>query len=208
MFQGMHYVYEVYKEMSFSKAARNLFISQPSLSAAVKKTEEQIGFPIFDRSTSPIQLTELGREYIRAAETMLDVENGFRSYVDDLSGMRNGSLTIGATNLFASFVLPPLLARFIQKYPMIHIELAENGTVTLTLSNCSLDKEFSADIGAAFGEISTADGRILTGEVHALNTFDHPENVTIKPFGVKTENGRAAVVIPPCSVMAVTITLK
>ena len=37
MFQGMHYVYEVYKEMSFSKAARNLFISQPSLSAAVKK---------------------------------------------------------------------------------------------------------------------------------------------------------------------------
>ena len=86
--------------------------------------------------------------------------------------------------------------------------IAENGTVTLTLSNCSLDKEFSADIGAAFGEISTADGRILTGEVHALNTFDHPENVTIKPFGVKTENGRAAVVIPPCSVMAVTITLK
>ena len=42
MFQGMHYVYEVYKEMSFSKAARNLFISQPSLSAAVKKAEKQI----------------------------------------------------------------------------------------------------------------------------------------------------------------------
>ena len=47
MFQGMRYVYEVYKEMSFSKAARNLFISQPSLSAAVKKEEAQIGFPIF-----------------------------------------------------------------------------------------------------------------------------------------------------------------
>ena len=42
MFQGMHYVYEVYKEMSFSKAARNLFISQPSLSAAVKKAENII----------------------------------------------------------------------------------------------------------------------------------------------------------------------
>ena len=55
MFQGMRYVYEVYKEMSFSKAARNLFISQPSLSAAVKKEEAQIGFPIFDRSSNPIQ---------------------------------------------------------------------------------------------------------------------------------------------------------
>ena len=61
MFQGMRYVYEVYKEMSFSKAARNLFISQPSLSAAVKKEEAQIGFPIFDRSSNPIQLTDLER---------------------------------------------------------------------------------------------------------------------------------------------------
>ena len=54
MFQGMHYVYEVYKEMSFSKAARNLFISQPSLSAAVKKEEKQIGFHIFYSSSNLI----------------------------------------------------------------------------------------------------------------------------------------------------------
>ena len=66
MFQGMHYVYQVYKEMNFSRAARNLYISQPSLSAAVKKVEAQIGYPIFDRSSSPIQLTELGKEYIRS----------------------------------------------------------------------------------------------------------------------------------------------
>ena len=61
MFQGMRYVYEVYKEMSFSKAARNLYISQPSLSAAVKKAEQEAGFPIFYRSTSPLRLTEPGR---------------------------------------------------------------------------------------------------------------------------------------------------
>lgn len=48
MFQGMNYVYEVYKEMSFSRAAKNLYISQPSLSAAVKKAETQIGFPVFE----------------------------------------------------------------------------------------------------------------------------------------------------------------
>ena len=73
MFQGMHYIYEVYKEMNFSRAARNLFISQPSLSAAVKKAEAQIGFPVFDRSSNPIQLTDLGREYIRSIETILVV---------------------------------------------------------------------------------------------------------------------------------------
>ena len=60
MFQGMRYVYEVYKEMSFSRAAKNLYISQPSLSTAVKKAEDRIGFPIFDRSTSPSSLLSWG----------------------------------------------------------------------------------------------------------------------------------------------------
>ena len=64
MFQGMEYVYEVYKEKSFSKAAAEpFFISQPSLSANVKRIENRIGSPIFDRSTKPLQLTE-GRKNI------------------------------------------------------------------------------------------------------------------------------------------------
>ena len=61
MFQGMEYIYEVYKEKSFSKAAAALFISQPSLSANVKRVENRIGYPIFDRSTKPLQLTEVGK---------------------------------------------------------------------------------------------------------------------------------------------------
>lgn len=69
MFQGMEYVYEVYKERSFSRAARNLYISQPSLSASIRRIEARIGAPIFDRSTTPISLTECGEEYIRLCET-------------------------------------------------------------------------------------------------------------------------------------------
>ena len=57
MFQGMEYIYEVYKEKSFSRAAANLFISQPSLSANVKRVEKRIGYPIFYRSTKPLGLT-------------------------------------------------------------------------------------------------------------------------------------------------------
>ncbi len=53
MFEGKEYVYEVYKEKSFSKAAKNLYISQPSLSATIKRIENRIGFPIFDRSITP-----------------------------------------------------------------------------------------------------------------------------------------------------------
>lgn len=131
MFQGMYYVYEVYKEMSFSKAARNLFISQPSLSAAVRKVENQIGFPVFDRSTNPIRLTKLGEEYIRSVESIMDVENRFRNYVNDIQGLKSGAIAIGGTNLFASYVLPPLLSRFTEQYPLIHVNLVEAATSEL-----------------------------------------------------------------------------
>ena len=70
----MNYVYEVYRQRSFTKAAQALYIAQPSLSQMVRKAEARIGAPIFDRSTSPIGVTELGRAYIRAAEQVLQIE--------------------------------------------------------------------------------------------------------------------------------------
>ena len=76
--------------------------------------------------------------------------------------------------------------------------VGEDGRITVTISNCSLDKEFNVDIAAAFGSVKSAEGRILTSEVHAHNDFDHPENVVIKPLGVKCENGGASVVLPAC----------
>lgn len=141
MFQSMRYVYEVYREMSFSKAAKNLFLSQPSLSAAVKKEELRIGCPIFDRSTNPIRLTEPGKEYIRSAELIMDVENSFENYVSDLGKMKVGSLVIGGTNFFVSYVLPPLLSRFTARYPAIRVDLIEAATAELAeeLSAGSLD---------------------------------------------------------------------
>lgn len=141
MFQGMDYVYEVYKEMNFSKAAKNLYISQPSLSAAVKKVETRLGFPIFDRSTTPIQLTEFGKEYIKAIEVIMDVENGFNNFVNDVNELKSGSISIGGTNLFASYILPPLLSGFTEKYPLVDVNLVEASTSELTekLFSGSLD---------------------------------------------------------------------
>ena len=60
MFRGMEYVYAIWKEQSFSNAAKKLFISQPALSNSIKRIEDKIGMPLFDRSTSPIQLTDVG----------------------------------------------------------------------------------------------------------------------------------------------------
>lgn len=141
MFQSMRYIYEIYREKSFSRAAKNLYISQPTLSAAVKKAEAEIGFPLFDRSTNPISLTEYGREYIRCAEVIMDTENSFTNYIHDLTELKSGSLVLGGTSFFLSCVLPPLLSRFTHQYPSIHVELLEGTTAELTekLSAGALD---------------------------------------------------------------------
>ncbi len=81
----------------------------------------------------------------------------------------------------------------------------ESGDILVTLSNCALDREFEMEIGSAFGEIKSAEARVLTGEAHAHNTFTEDENVVIKPLEVRTEGGRAYVVLPACSVAAVTL---
>ena len=133
MFQSMRYVYEVYREMSFSRAARNLFISQPSPERGCEKAEEQIGFPVFDRSTNPIQLTELGKEYIRAVEIIMDVENGFENYVSDLAEMKSGSLVIGGTNFFCFLrSAAPAQPGLPRNTPLVHVQLIEATTAELT----------------------------------------------------------------------------
>lgn len=131
MFKGMEYVYEVYKEKSFSKAAANLYISQPSLSATIKKIEERVGTPLFDRSTNPIQLTDCGKEYVKCMEKILDIENGFENYLNHMNELKTGRLSIGGSNFFTSFVLPPIVSRYMQKYPFIQISLIEANTSQL-----------------------------------------------------------------------------
>ena len=66
------YVYEVYKKGSFTRAAKELYISQPSLSTAISRLESDLGFLIFDRSTIPCSLTAEGRIYIDSLEEILE----------------------------------------------------------------------------------------------------------------------------------------
>lgn len=131
MFHGMNYVMEVYKEQSFSKAAQNLYISQPALSAAIKKIEKKIGAPLFDRSVSPVQLTECGKEYIRTTEKILDLEDEFAYLVGNLHELKAGHLSLGGTYFFASFIFPPFIEQFRQKYPRVNLDFYEGSTIEL-----------------------------------------------------------------------------
>ena len=141
MFHGMEYVYEVYKEKSFSKAAEKMFISQPSLSATIKRVEEKVGYPIFDRSTKPLGLTELGKEYIRAAEQILTIQSDFDNLVNNWGALKTGKLVLGGSNLFSSWIFPKLMSEFAHIYPQIELILIEDNSTVLAkmLQDGSLD---------------------------------------------------------------------
>ena len=86
MLKEMEYVYAVYEEQSFSKAARKLYLSQPALSAAVRRAEAEIHTPIFDRSTNPIRLTAAGSYYIDAVKRILDIRQEMESWPGSARG--------------------------------------------------------------------------------------------------------------------------
>lgn len=151
MFKGKEYVYEVYKEKSFSKAAQNLYISQPALSAAIKKIENRIGCCIFDRSSKAVRLTDAGTEYIKAVENIMDIESRFENHLSNLNQLKAGRLSIGASNVFASFILPAIITEFTTKYPAVKVNLIEaasaqleellfSGALDFVLDNYPLDE--------------------------------------------------------------------
>ena len=94
MFRNMEYVYCVYKERSFSKAAEKLHIAQPSLSAMIRKEEEQAGAPIFERKTRPVSLTPFGIEFIRGIEQIYELENHLHDMADELRTLQSGKCKV------------------------------------------------------------------------------------------------------------------
>ncbi|MBE6925877.1 MAG: LysR family transcriptional regulator [Ruminococcaceae bacterium] len=131
MFSHRQIIYTIYKEQSFSKAAQKLFMAQPSLSLLVKKLEAQLGVPLFDRSCKPIRLTEAGKEYIRAVESIRQTEADFMNYLQSARSLEAGVLGIGSNQLLSSLVLPKYIAEFNRKYPKIQLSLIDANSTTL-----------------------------------------------------------------------------
>ena len=135
------YIYAVYQEKSFSKAARKLYVSQPWLSATIKKAEEELGLPLFDRSTNPISLTEAGQYYIEKFEEISAIEVEMSEHFKLLRDVGRTELHIGSSMFFCTYVLPDLMADFRLQYPQVTLTFTEGGNKTLLekLLNGQLD---------------------------------------------------------------------
>ena len=106
---NMQYIYQVYQDGSFTKAAEKLYLTQPALSMAVRQEEKQLGAALFDRSRRPLTLTPAGEAYIRAAERVKYLESDLGRELDDLRDIRTGCLHVGGTHYLNCFLLAELL---------------------------------------------------------------------------------------------------
>ncbi|VBB08321.1 transcription regulator hth lysr [Lucifera butyrica] len=127
-YHQLKYVLKVAEEKSFSLAAKKLYISQPSLSQVILKLEEKIGFPLFDRSSTPLKLTDIGELYIETAKKILDLSDQFTKMVDDVANLRRGHLTIGSSPFRNTYLLSQIIPIFKQRFPGLELILKEDTT--------------------------------------------------------------------------------
>ena len=127
----LRYILQTAEDESFSKAARHLYVSQPSLSQCIKKVEQELGTELFRRHPSSLQLTEAGKIYVRRARQLLDLQHALLQEVEDLSDLKRGHLCIGSSHSRTAYLLTQVLPEFRRRFPGIEIQLVEGNTVEL-----------------------------------------------------------------------------
>lgn len=137
MFREIEYVYAVYLERSFTKAAQKMFLSQPALSSMVKKAEKRIGTPIFDRSTSPLRLTPAGEYYIAQAEKILQIQQETKDYFSHSTRRDEMRVRISGAAIYQAYVFPSIIADFREKNPDVTVSWDEvrTGLVQRLMNN-------------------------------------------------------------------------
>lgn len=116
---------------TITAAAKQLYISQPSLSQTLRQIEDEVGTPLFDRSTSPFHLTYAGERYLKAVEAMLDIETRLKEEIESIRRDDGGRLRLGISVTRAMQVLPVVIPIFTKAYPNVTIELTEAASASL-----------------------------------------------------------------------------
>jgi len=137
----IEYVLMVAAEENITRASEKLFIAQPSLSQAIKKIEDEVGFPLFTRVKNRIKLTEEGKLFVEAGSQVNKVIRDLQNKLHEHSQLSFGHLVIGMPYHLGALMIPEVLTIFRGKYPNVRIDLYENTSSELEnmIMNGSVD---------------------------------------------------------------------
>ncbi len=113
---------------SFSEAANQLYLSQPTVSLHIKQLENELGIELISRTTKSHELTAQGQEFYKYAQSIMKMANNIES---TFSQKNNHKITIGASSIAASYLLPPVLAKFNQENPEKKVQLHQSDTINV-----------------------------------------------------------------------------
>lgn len=133
--------YTVAKQLSFTKAAELLFMTQPAVTFQVKQLEEHFNTRLFERSHSKITLTPAGEIALDYAERILSLSAEMDTRLGELTDQISGALLIGASTTIAEYMLPRILGEFKARYPQVQARLtvANSETVESKIVDHTLD---------------------------------------------------------------------
>lgn len=127
----LRYVVTLARERHFGRAAERCHVSQPTLSVAVKKLEDELGIPLFERSKSSIRVTETGQRIIEQAQRVLDQVGVIRDMAQDGKNQLNSPLRVGAIYTIGPYLFPHLLPELRRGAPEMPLFIEENYTASL-----------------------------------------------------------------------------
>ncbi|RNB88491.1 LysR family transcriptional regulator [Brevibacillus nitrificans] len=148
------YFSEVAKHLSFSKAAAALYVSQPSISKAIKNLEMDLGVPLFYRSTKQLELTDAGKAVLTNAQNVLESFQNLKSELNDVMEIKKGEIRIGIPPIVGAAFYSKLIIQFKAMYPEIDIRLTEVGTKMIKQGI----EEGSLDVGLVCSYPKHSDG--------------------------------------------------
>ncbi|MGI8314656.1 LysR family transcriptional regulator [Halobacillus mangrovi] len=123
----LEYFSEVAKQLSFTKAAASLHVSQPSLSKVIKQLETELGVPLFYRSKQ-LQLTDAGKAVLVNAVSVLDAFHNLTSELGDIIDLKKGEIKIGIPPITGAAFFSKIISYYRDRYPQIKILLSEVGS--------------------------------------------------------------------------------
>jgi LysR family transcriptional regulator, transcriptional activator of the cysJI operon len=157
--------------LNFSRAAEELFLTQPAVTQQIKALEDELGVPLFDRSGGRISLSPGGQALLPYAGKLKTLSEEAYSAVTKATGKGGGHLTLGASQTIGQYLLPNLIAGF----------LRENPRISITATSGNTDTILDALVGHKI-ELALIEGPAMRKDIHA-EPFMEDHMVLVVPAG-------------------------
>ncbi len=127
-YQKYIYLQAIDKYGNMTKAAQQLYISQPALTKFLNKLERELGVKLFDRQVNPLQITYAGELYMAQVEQIITMEKNLRHQFEEINDLKRGRFSIGIPPLRGAYWLPEILPPFLKAYPGIQVNVKEGNS--------------------------------------------------------------------------------